>query len=142
MNKGNILILFIILLITFFVSFLAVSEKKLYFSLNGNNYLELNIGEEYKEDGFKAEYCNKYIKLFCKDISDEVKVSKNYKDNKLFLNYIINKKENSVLTREIVYVDNESPTILLNNDDITMCPNQEYVEYGYLLDTVYPSNIQ
>lgn len=132
MNKGSIIILFIILLITFFISFLAINEKKLYFSLNGSDYLELNIGEEYIEEGFKAEYCNKYIKLFCEDISNNVKVNKNYKDNKLFINYnIVNKNDNSVLTREIVYIDNESPVIELNNSDITLCPNQEYVEDGY-----------
>lgn len=124
MNKRSIVILFIILLITFFISFLAINEKKLYFSLNGSNYLELNIGEEYNELGYKAEYCNKYIKLFCKDVSKNVKVTQNNKGNKLFVNYnLIYKKENKILTREIVLVDKESPVIELSNNDLSMCPN-------------------
>ena len=132
MNKGNVLILFIMLLITFFLCFLAISEKKLYFSLIGNNYLELNIGEEYIDEGYKAEYCNKYIKLFCENVDNSVKISKKTKNNKIFINYnLIYKKMNKVLTREVVYIDNESPVIELNQKDIELCPNQEYIEYGY-----------
>lgn len=132
MNKGSIVILFIILLITFFISFLAVNEKKLYFSLNGGSYLELNVGEDYNELGYKAEYCNKYVKLFCEDISRNVKVTQNNKGDKLFINYnIIYKKENKILTREIVLVDKEGPVIELNGDDLSICPNEEYKELGY-----------
>ena len=60
--------------------------KKIYFTLNGKEYKELNVGSIYKDEGFKAEYCNKYIKIFCKDLSDRVKVNKyeEKKDNKYF----------------------------------------------------------
>ena len=90
MNKGNVFILFIILLITFFVSFFLLSGRKLYFSLNGSNYLELSVGEEYEEEGFNASYCNKYVKLFCKDVSNNVKITENIKDNKTYLSYSFN----------------------------------------------------
>lgn len=108
--------------------------KKVYFTLIGKEYKELNVGSTYKDEGFKAEYCNKYIKIFCKDLSDKVKVNKyeEKKDNKYFLNYNIKYgKYNKVITREIKYVDNENPIIKLENTKKSICPNQEYIEDGY-----------
>lgn len=132
MNKGNVIILFMILLIIFFISFFSLSGKKLYFNLNGSSYLELNVGEEYEEIGYEAKYCNKYLKLFCSDISDDVLISKNIKNDKLFINYLIDyNNSKKVLTREIVFKDLESPIIELEGVDVNLCPNQEYVESGY-----------
>lgn len=132
MNKGNVFILFIILLITFFVSFFLLSGRKLYFSLNGSNYLELSVGEEYEEEGFNASYCNKYVKLFCKDVSNNVKITENIKDNKTYLSYSFNyNNDKKVLTREIIYLDKESPVIKLSDAKVEMCPNETFTETGY-----------
>lgn len=132
MNRGNVLILFIILLITFFMSFLVIGEKKLYFSLKGDNYLELNVGDEYQELGYSALYCNKYLKIFCKDVSENVIVNEINKGDKTYLNYSFKDRyEKSVLTREIVYVDKESPVIELSDAKIEMCPNETFQETGY-----------
>ena len=132
MNKGNVIILFMILLIIFFISFFSLSGQKLYFDLKGNSYLELNIGEEYDEIGFEALSCNKYLKLFCKNISNKVDINKKSKNDKLFINYEIKYNNNKkVLTREIVFKDLESPKITLEGNDINLCPNQTYVESGF-----------
>lgn len=108
--------------IIFFISFIALSEKKIYFDLYGNEVVEVNVGEEYKEDGYKALYCNKYIKFFCKDITKYVNISKkNITDYKYYLNYDVNYKKNSNSKyREILLLDKESPKIILG-EDINSC---------------------
>lgn len=133
MKKINIIMLLILLGIIFFISFILTSNKKLYFSLIGSSSLELSIGDEYNELGYEAKYCNKYIKLFCKDVSNYVKTSKREVDNnKYFINYKLNYKDmNKVLTREIKLIDKESPVIELVNTEQSYCPNQKYVEEGY-----------
>lgn len=133
MKKINIIILLILLGIIFFISFILVNNKKLYFSLIGSSSIELSIGDEYNELGYEAKYCSKYIKLFCKDVSGYVKASKReVNNNKYFINYKLNYKDMSkVLTREIKLIDKESPVIELVNTEQSYCPNQKYVEEGY-----------
>lgn len=133
MKKKNICRLFIILLIIFFIIFFFLAEKKLYFSLIGKDYIELNIGDNYKEIGYEAKVCNKYIKLLCKNISKNVKVNKTNKDNKLYINYGINyNNKEEILTREIVFKDLESPKIKLNDSikNVNLCPNDKYIDPG------------
>lgn len=133
MKKRNIVLLLILLGIIFFVSFVIFGNKKLYFSVKGNFNVELSIGSEYTELGFEAKYCNKYIKLLCKDLSDYVELSKReVNDKKFFINYKIKYKDlNKVITREVNFVDKESPVIKLINTNQTYCPNTLYVEEGY-----------
>lgn len=132
MKKENIIILFMILLIIFFISFFIFCEKKLYFNIKGNNYVEINIGEEYEEIGYEAKICNKYLKFFCKNLNDFVSISKRNKNDKLFINYLIEYNNiKNVLTREIVFKDLESPKINLEGNDVNLCPNQKYIETGY-----------
>lgn len=133
MKTKYVIILSFLVGIIFCLS-IILGPKKVYFTLIGKEYKELNVGSTYKDEGFKAEYCNKYIKIFCKDLSDRVKVNKyeEKKDNKYFLNYNIKYgKYNKVITREIKYVDNESPIIKLENTKKSICPNREYIEDGY-----------
>lgn len=133
MKTKYVIILSFLVGIIFCLS-IILGPKKVYFTLVGKEYKELNVGSTYKDEGFKAEYCNKYIKIFCKDLSDRVKVNKyeEKKDNKYFLNYNIKYgKYNKVITREIKYVDNESPIIKLENTKKSICPNKEYIEDGY-----------
>jgi len=133
MKKNNIYKLFIILLIIFFVSFFIFSERKLYFNLVGKNYIELNIGDKYEELGFNASICNKYIRLFCKNINNNVKIEKSNKNDKIFINYIVNfNNRENVLTREVVFKDLESPKIKLNDNlkNVNLCPNDKYIDPG------------
>lgn len=134
MKKISITLLLLLLGIIFFISFVFTNNRTLYFSLEGQSSIELNIGEDYKEIGYEAKYCDKYFKLFCKDLNEYVKINKREVDsNRYFLNYILNYKNvNKVLTREVIFVDKESPVIeLFSNDDITQCPNTNYFEEGY-----------
>lgn len=132
MKKKNIILLSFLLGIIFLIVILGVSDKKVYFSLNGSEVQEVNIGEKYKDTGVDAKYCNKYFKIFCKNINNKVVVTTRKKDKKEFINYVLKyKNEKSILTREIIYVDKESPTIELINSNETVCPNKDYVEEGY-----------
>lgn len=120
--------------IIFLISvFILYNNKKIYFSLNGDAVVNINIGEKYKEEGFKAQYCSKYVKIFCKDINNKVNITKNIRNSKhYFINYNLEYKNNSkVLTREIINSDIESPVIELVEDDSIVCPNQIYKEPGY-----------
>lgn len=133
MKTKYVIVLSFLIGIIFCLS-IIFGPKKIYFTLNGKEYKELNVGSIYKDEGFKAEYCNKYIKIFCKDLSDRVKINKyeEKKDNKYFLNYNIKYgKYSKVITREIKFVDNESPIINLINNGSNICPNHVYVEEGY-----------
>ena len=134
MKKKYIILLSFLIGIIFLISFIILGPKKIYFNLKGKIYNELNIGDVFKDQGVSAEYCNKYIKLFCKDLSDKVKVSKHEEKskNKYYLNYnIIYGRYKKTLSREVKFVDNESPTIKLVNSEKNICPNQEYIEEGY-----------
>lgn len=133
MKKKYIILILILLGIIFFNIYIFTNNKTLFFSLNGNSSVEVNIGEEYEDEGFNAKYCDKYFKIFCKDLNDYVKISKReVRDNKYFLNYILNYKNKSkILTREIIYVDKESPVIELQDNEINYCPNSEVFEDEY-----------
>ena len=132
MKNKNIISLSFLLGIIFLIVILGVSDKKVYFSLNGSEVQEVNIGEKYRDTGVDAKYCNKYFKIFCKNINNKVVVTTRKKDKKEFINYVLKyKNEKSILTREIIYVDKESPTIELINSNETVCPNKDYVEEGY-----------
>ena len=134
MKKLYIVILSFLIGIIFFSLFILVSSNKIYFNLKGNNIVEVNIGDTFNDPGYEALYCSKYLKLFCKNISNSVKITTlNTKDeNKLFKNYILEyDKQKKILQREIKYVDNESPTIELAHNNKILCPNQEYHEEGY-----------
>ena len=115
------------------ISFFAFGKKKIYLTLTGKNTVEVNYNETYKEEGFKAEYCNKYMKIFRKDITDKVKIEKervsNKKDNiKYDIQY---NNEEEIINRVIEYKDLEEPDITLVDNNIITCPNKEYVEEGY-----------
>ena len=134
MKKIYIILLSFLLGIIFFISFILFSEKKIYFSLNGNSSVEVNIGEKYNDEGFNAKYCSKYFKLFCKDLNKDVKITKREveKQSKYFLNYSLKyNKFSKVLTREVKFIDKDSPTIELFNSNTSYCPNSNYIEDGY-----------
>lgn len=133
MKKIYIILLSFLLGIIFFISFILFGEKKIYFSLNGDSSVEFSIGEEYSDEGFSAKYCSKYFKLFCKDLSKDVKITKReVGESKYFLNYSLKYNGVSkVLTREVKFIDNVSPSIELVNSNTSYCPNSNYIEDGY-----------
>ena len=134
MKKIYIILLSFLLGIIFFISFTIISDKKIYFSLNGNSSVELNIGEQYNDEGFEAKYCSKYFKLFCKDLSEDIKITKRdvEEQSKYFINYSLKYRNTSkVLTREVKFVDKDSPVIELKDSKVSYCPNSNYIEDGY-----------
>lgn len=133
MKKLYIIILSFLIGIIFFSLFI-INSKEIYFNLKGNNVFEVNIGDEFKDPGFEALYCTKYFKLFCKNINNAVNITTyiTKDEKKVFKNYVLEyKKQKKILQREINYVDNESPIIELVNNNMTFCPNHEYIEEGY-----------
>jgi len=134
MKKNNILLLTLFGII-FFILFLCFSEKKIYFYMNGNKNVEIDINSEYVDEGVYAKYCNKYIKILCKDLSNNVKLNKKVdkeNNNIFYINYSLKiNNHNRVLTRTIVKKDKESPIIKLINNKAFACPNKEYEEDGY-----------
>ena len=132
MKKSKIVILLILLGIIFFISLIFVNDKIIVFELNGNSFEEINIGDEYEEEGFDAKYCNKYLNVFCKDLNEYVNISERVVDNYKFINYSLNYKNNKkVITRKISYVDKESPEIKLEDDDNYYCNSSSFIEKGY-----------
>ncbi len=133
-KKVTILLLSIVFFVTimFFV-FLIFGEKDIVLTLSGKNMSYINYGENYKEEGYKAIYCNKYIKIFCKDITQKVTITEKNKTNISYSKvYNINfNGMNKTIERKILIVDKESPEIELVNSDLLTCPNKEYVEEGY-----------
>ena len=132
MKRKNIIILILIGII-FFSGIYCFKNKKVYFSLIGDNDIKIDVNEKYKDDGYYAKYCSKYFKLFCKDISKDVKVTKNVKSNKSY-SIVYNLKynnENKVLTRNVYVDDLESPEITLVDSGNKICPNKAYIEEGY-----------
>lgn len=134
MNIKKIIILSSLMGIIFFSFLFIFGEKKIYFDLYGKNIINLNIGDEYKEKGYKALYCTKNFKFFCKNITNRVivRTNNNHGFYKTYINYIIKyKNQEKIYLREINYRDLESPTIELVKNNSPICPNSEYIEEGY-----------
>ena len=134
MNIKKIIILSSLMGIIFFSFLFIIGEKTIYFDLYGKDIININIGEEYKEEGYKALYCTKNFKLFCKNITNKVivKRNKNHGFYKEYINYILKyKNHEKVYIREINYRDLESPNIELVQNNSSICPNGEYIEEGY-----------
>lgn len=123
MKKKIIISIFLALIISFLISPYFFIKIKLI----GNKEITLDYGEKYSESGYKAY-------LFNKNISDEIKVSNNIK-NELgtykvtytynFLFYKIKKN------RVVKVADISAPTISLNGDEnIEVTIDTEYVEAG------------
>lgn len=133
MKKKYIIIPIILLGIIFLILFIFLNNRKIFFSLDGPASVEVNVGEEYKELGINAKYCSKYLKIFCKDIKDNIKTTKRVIDsNRYFINYILEyKNDKKILTREILLVDKESPVIKLSDSSENYCPNNNDFKNSY-----------
>ena len=135
MNKKLIIILSSLIGIIFFSLIYFFYDREIYFNLKGRNIVNISINDEYEEDGFTALYCTKHFKLFCKNIKKNVKIIKNDKKDfyKTYFNYILKYKgKEKILVREINYKDLDSPTIKLIGNNTSICPNDDYLEEGYI----------
>lgn len=115
--------LLVVILVISFSPFLFIDIK-----LIGNKVIDLDYGEKYSEPGFKAY-------LFNKDITDDIKVSNNVKEDigsyevvysYNFLFYNIKR------VREIKVSDLSGPKITLKGDsELSITINTNYNEPGY-----------
>ncbi len=134
-KRSKILILILaptILLVSFLL--LVFSKRETFFSLKGNNSITINIDQKYKDEGYTAKYCTKFLHLFCKDISSNVKITSTEDNNIYNYNIIYTLKYGNTskeLKREVKVKDIESPNIELVENNEELCENQEYVEPGY-----------
>lgn len=109
------------------------------FKFNKGKTIELKYGETYKEPGYKI---TKFGKNYTKNTQVENKI--NYKKlgtyditYKVKVNGITFKK-----TRKVKIIDNEKPVITLTgNQNISICPNENYQEEGYQAIDNYDGNI-
>lgn len=95
------------------------------FRLNGKSRVEINYGEIYKDLG-----CN--VSIFSKTLNKYLKVENNVDTSKIGKYKVIYKLPFKTLIREVFVVDNISPELTLNGDDvITLSIGANYEESGY-----------
>ena len=107
--------------------------------LNGDSFVVLEYGEDYKEQGA-------YLSKFGQNLSDNMLITSNLNVDKLGIYEIIYKYKLSFLTltkkRIVEVVDNEKPVITLTGDNVLgVCPNTPYVEEGFQAIDNYDGDI-
>lgn len=120
--KINFIMICIIFLLSLFILIFVPS-----ISLIGNNYIKINVGEEYKEPGFKTTqlFFNKNDKISIKNNLNNRKIGKYKIIYTLKIGFL-----KTETTRTVEVVDQEKPIINLKGNSYS-CPNKEYVEEGY-----------
>ena len=96
--------------------------------LVGGKQININVGTNYEEPGYKATYLGN-------DLTDEVKLESNIDTTKVGeyeIKYILNKLfVSKTITRKVIVEDNESPVISLNGSSkITLKIGESYNESG------------
>ena len=136
---------FLIVFLTFILCFGGVLCY-LYFnvkpeiSLKGDKELVLNLGEEYKETGFKST-------ILDKDVSGDVEVVGNVDVNKVGtyeIKYSISSnllKNDNYVVRKINVTDNISPEIKLVGENVSFYVGENYKEPGYNASDNYDGDI-
>ena len=118
-----ILILFILLLR--FIIFNGVFQP--YLKLNGHD-ITLQINEEYIEKGI-------LVKDKFKKINENINIKSNLDTTKIGKYKVIYEYKNKNIERNIEVVDTIKPKLKLNNEDhIIIYQNEEYIEYGVLIE--------
>ena len=117
---------FVIFIFIIFVFFYMFSPK---LTLKGDNVVKLEYKDEYKEEGYSANY-------FGSDISNKVYTTGEVDNSKLgtyTINYYIRKNKIVVKkTRTVKVVDTTKPEIVLEGDEeVNVCPDKEYEEAGF-----------
>lgn len=150
-KKRTIKIILITMSILFIISCLVYFGYKYYnnvylekvskieLKLIGEKNIELNLKEEYKEEGAKAKFRGNDIS---KDIKIEGKVDTS-KVGKYEIKYKVNtKKKSKLITRTINVVDKVNPEIKLKGDKtITVSLGNEYNEPGFEATDNYDGDI-
>lgn len=132
MKKWIIIICTFLILISFFILIGFPSIQ-----LQGDSVIEIDYGTSFIDPGVKASFLGK-------DISDKIQVSNSVQEElgTYIVRYQVTGLFSKTVTRKVVVVDKESPTItLLGNSDITLCPTFDYIEEGYQAKDNHDGNI-
>lgn len=128
--------IFIIILIIFVLGLIVICFPKI--ELSGDSEMIISYKDEYVEPGYS-------MKLFDRDISDEIDVNSNVVDGvvgEYELEYYIDlfgirfKK-----TRNVMVVDEDSPVINVDNEIINVCPNKDIPDFKYSAVDEYDGNL-
>lgn len=111
-------------------------------NLNGDEYIEVNVFDEYKEKG--AYSCYSDIFGFCL-YEPEIEISSNIDTSKLgdyTVNYTISSSfHQKQIQRKVTVVDKEKPVINVTQESILTCPNNNDFEVNYLAFDNYDQDI-
>lgn len=139
LTKKNIILSIVILVILVIIVLLIFFNPFLYFKVNGDNVITVDVDSNYSLPPVKAYMFNNNItnKIEKKDNINIKKIGKyeiTYK-----VKYLLTTKK---LTIIVNVVDRELPNIVLNGEEnIIICPNKEYVEEGYSASDNYDGDI-
>ena len=130
------IIVVIVLLIIGTIFFLFSPPE---FKLSKGDTIELKYGEKYKDPGYK-------ITKFGKDYTKNVKIKNEINPKKLGTYKITYEVKINGITfkkiRKVKLIDEEKPVITLTgNENISICPNAEYKEEGYIATDNYDGDI-
>lgn len=148
-KKNKIIKYLIIFTICFTIVFLLVFLYyifvigKIDFKLVGNENVEVNVFDEYHDEGVIAKHCT-IVK--CKKINKFVNINNNINNKKLGSYKVINtlkyQNRKRKLVRNVKVVDKVLPEISLNgNNKAIVCPGKTYVEEGYKATDNYDGDI-
>ncbi len=137
MKKKLLIIIILISLLTLSLYLFCNAKPKI--TLYGNKRITLKINTDYEEPGYKTKILNK-------DITEKTIVKSNLNTNKIgeyTISYKINYNNKShEEMRTIRVIDNNKPVIsLLGEGTLEVCPNQNYIESGYIALDKYDGNI-
>ena len=122
----SVLLLSLFLLLLRFIVMNGIFQP--YLKLNGKDNITLEINELYKEEGL-------IVKEKFKTINDNIIIKSNLNNTKLGKYKIIYQYKNKLKERNIEVVDTIKPKLTLNNDHhIIIFQNEEYIEYGVLIE--------
>ena len=104
-----------VLTISLIIVQFIIEKQTTEFSLNGDGKIELEVGEEYKEEGFTAVSNKKNIKdkVTVKSNVDTSKIGKYKVTYNLKINYL---NIDKTLTRTVIVKDTKKPNLVVNSE--------------------------
>ena len=132
----KVLVIFLLVIVNFLSICMILNGSLI--KLKGDNVV-VNLNEEYVEPGYKANIFGINLKknVIEKSDVDTSKVGEYQVDYDL--NWLI---FHCTKHRAIKVVDKIKPNItLIGNDEINLCPNEEYIEEGYVASDNYDGNL-
>lgn len=134
---GLIILLVLLFGILFFGSFYLIIYAS--FKIKGNRVQNISYDDKYIEKGAKLRVLNF-------DVSDQIKIKNNIRKNKVgkyTVDYSYNYLFFTVKKRRIVNIyDKKLPNIKLNgNLESIICPNENYIEEGYIAYDEYDKDL-